>query len=352
MMERFGQGGVFVEKEIIIQIQDLEKTFRTKSGDVHALRDINLEIRKGDIFGIIGMSGAGKSTLVRCINLLEKPTAGKVIFDGIDISGLEDAELRKMRRSMGMIFQQFNLLMQKTAEENICFPLEIAGVDKRKAKARAKELLELVGLSDRAKSYPSQLSGGQKQRVAIARALAPNPKVILCDEATSALDPVTTNSILSLLKDINRKLGVTVVIITHEMDVIEKICNRVAIIDSSHIAESGSVEEIFFKPQTEAARRLVYPEGDQLTQFGPVAEQACWRIVFDGNSSFEPVIAGMVLECKAPVNILFADTKNIDGKAFGQIVVQLPEDVDIAERMLKYLRSKNLTVEEVRGYAG
>ena len=334
----------------IIEIQALEKTFQTKNGDVHALKDINLSISKGDIFGIIGMSGAGKSTLVRCINLLERPTAGKVIFDGVDISKLDAKQLRRARQSMGMIFQQFNLLMQKTAEENICFPLILAGMDKQKARDRAKELLELVGLSDRAKSYPSQLSGGQKQRVAIARALAPNPKVILCDEATSALDPITTNSILALLKDINKKLGVTIVIITHEMGVIEEICNRVAIIDSSHIAETGNVEDIFFKPQTEAAQRLVYPEGKRAMGFEGAPDKNCYRIVFDGNSSFEPVIAGMVLECKAPVNILFADTKNIDGKAFGQIVVQLPEDPAVAERMLRYLNFRRLAVEEVKGY--
>ena len=338
-----------METETIIRIEGLKKTFETKNGPVHALDDINLEIRKGDIFGIIGMSGAGKSTLVRCINLLERPTAGRILFDGQDMVTLTPAQLREARRSMGMIFQQFNLLMQRTALKNICYPLEIAGVDKKTAVTRARELLEIVGLSDREQSYPAQLSGGQKQRVAIARALASNPKVLLCDEATSALDPTTTSSILNLLKDINQKMGVTIVIITHEMSVIEHICNRVAIIDSSHIAECGNVEDIFFKPQTEAAMRLVYPGGKLGDAFGKSSGRY-FRIVFDGSSSFEPVVAGMVLECKSPVNIMYADTKNIDGKAFGQIVVQMPEAQETVEKMLRYLHLRGLTVEEVKNF--
>ncbi len=335
--------------EAIIEIKSLSKTYQSKGTEVHALNDINLSIEKGDIFGIIGMSGAGKSTLVRCINMLEKPTGGTVLFDGHDLSALSDKELRGARRSMGMIFQQFNLLMQRTAEDNICFPLELAGTDKVDAKNRAKELLELVGLADKAKAYPSQLSGGQKQRIAIARALATNPKVLLCDEATSALDPTTTASILSLLKDINQRLGITIVIITHEMSVIEGICNRVAIIDESKIAEVGAVQDIFSKPQTMAAQKLVYPGGKRTEKF---ISKRCMRIVFDGNSSFEPVIANMVLECKAPVNIMYADTKNIDGKAFGQMVVQLPEDETLAQKMYAYIRARGLSAEEVNGYVG
>ena len=334
----------------IIEIWSLSKTFRGKKAEVQALRDINLKIEPGDIFGIIGMSGAGKSTLVRCMNMLERPTEGTVFFDGKDLSTLSRTMLRKARRSMGMIFQQFNLLMQRTAEDNICFPLEIAGVDKAAAKKRAAELLELVGLADRAAAYPSQLSGGQKQRVAIARALATNPKVLLCDEATSALDPNTTASILALLKDINRRLGITIVIITHEMSVIEEICNRVAIISESRIAECGEVAEIFSHPKTEAAQHLVFPEGKRTTEH--FTGKRAVRIVFDGSSSFEPVIANMVLEYKSPVNILFADTKNIDGKAFGQIVIQLPEEEALAEKMQGYLRMRGLTVEEVSGNVG
>ncbi len=331
----------------IIKIVGLSKTFQGANGEFSALEDINLEIRKGEIFGVIGMSGAGKSTLVRCINFLEKPTKGTVYFDGRDMSSLTKKELYKIRQSMGMIFQQFNLLQQRTVLDNICFPLEIAGVEKDKARQRAKELLDLVGISEKAESYPSQLSGGQQQRVAIARALATNPKVLLCDEATSALDPATTRDVLMLLKDINKRFGITIVVITHEMRVIEEICNRVAIIDSSHIAEVGSVEDIFTRPKTTAAKRLVFPEDPALEQ---LSATRCCRIVFDGNSSYEPVIAGMVLDFRQPVNILFADTKNIDGKAFGQIVIQLPDNELIADRMIEYLRSKNLTVEEVEGY--
>ncbi len=335
--------------EAIIEINSLCKTFVTKDRQVNALNNINLTINKGDIFGIIGMSGAGKSTLVRCINMLEKPTDGTVFFDGTDLTKLSAKKLREVRRSMSMIFQQFNLMMQRTAEQNICFPMELEGVDKKAAKEKAKELLKMVGLEDRAKAYPSQLSGGQKQRVAIARALATNPKVLLCDEATSALDPKTTTSILKLLKDINKRLGITIIIITHQMSVIEEICNRVAIIADSQIAECGRVEDIFYKPQTAAAQKLVYPEG-KLTD--KLIGKRCMRIVFDGNSSFEPVIANMVLECKAPVNIMYADTKNIDGKAFGQMVVQLPQDENLAKKMFSYVKAKGLSVEEVTGYVG
>ena len=335
--------------QALIEIQSLSKTYHTKDSEVQALNGISLSIQQGDIFGIIGMSGAGKSTLVRCINMLERPTEGTVLFDGKDLCRLSDRELREVRRSIGMIFQQFNLLMQRTALENICFPLEIARVRRPEARKKAMELLDLVGLSDRAKSYPSQLSGGQKQRVAIARALATDPKVLLCDEATSALDPTTTRSILALLKSINRKLGVTIVVITHEMSVIEEICNRVAIIDESRIAEAGPVEKIFSAPKTAAARKFVYPEGNPA---GKAVGKRCMRIVFNGNSSYEPVLADMILACKAPVNILYADTKNMDGKAFGQMVVQLPEDEALAQKMFDFIRAKGLTAEEVSGYVG
>ncbi len=331
----------------IIRIENLSKRFKGSAGEVQALEDIDIDIQKGEVFGIIGMSGAGKSTLVRCVNLLEKPTSGKVYFDGMDLQALTQTQLNHARKSIGMIFQLFNLLMQRTALDNVCFPLEISGVDKSQARKRAKELLSLVGLTDKANAYPAQLSGGQRQRVAIARALATNPKVLLCDEATSALDPATTREILSLLKDINKRLGITIVVITHEMSVIEQICQRVAIIDDSRIVESGSVEEIFARPKSAAARRLVYAEDRQLE---PVAGQRCCRIVFDGSSSYEPVVAGMVLEFGQVVNILFADTRNIDGKAFGQIVLQLPDRGSAADGMIRYLRAKGLTVEEVDGY--
>lgn len=331
-------------QEAIIELIGLGKTFESKNSYVKALEDINLTIYEGEIFGIIGLSGAGKSTLVRCINYLEKPTTGRVIFNKIDLSEVQDYELFKIRQSMGMIFQQFNLLMQRNTLQNICFPLEIAGVSKRDAKKRAYELLEVVGLTDKAKAYPAQLSGGQKQRVAIARALATKPKVLLCDEATSALDPTTTQSILGLLKDINRSLGITVIVITHEMSVIEEICNRVAIIDASHIAEIGDVEEVFMRPKSKIARQLVFSGVNHIESF--VGEDKC-RIIFDGRTSFEPVIANMVLECRTPVNILFADTKDIDGKAFGQMVIQLPEDEISKKRIFAYLVTNNIPYEEV-----
>jgi len=331
----------------VVEIVGLGKTFDTKNGPVCALDDINIQVNEGDIFGIIGMSGAGKSTLVRCMNLLERPTEGQVLVDGQDIAQLSGPDLRTMRYAMGMIFQQFNLLEQRTARKNILFAMEIAGKSKEEAEARADELLELVGLSDRADSYPSQLSGGQKQRVAIARALANRPRVLLCDEATSALDPSTTRQILTLLKDINRNLGITVIIITHEMSVVEEICNRVAIIDKSHIAEQGRVEDIFTNPRTDIAKRMIFPEGEAIR--GQVGKR-CLRIVFDGSSSFDPVVSRMILECKAMVNIMYADMKNIEGIARGQMVIQLPEDMALASKVITYLRSEGLKVEEVSDF--
>ena len=330
----------------IIQIQNLYKSYPSKNGPAVALENINLDIYPGEIFGIIGLSGAGTSTLVRCINFLEKPTSGTVIFDNMDLTQLSRKELCKARQSMGMIFQQFNLLMQRTALQNICFPMEIAGVKKEDAIARAKELLEVVDMADKAESYPSQLSGGQKQRVAIARALATNPKVLLCDEATSALDPKTTRAILNLLKDISKRLGITVIIITHEMAVIEEICQRVAIIDNHVIAESGTVEEVFSRPKHEATRRLIFPEDRKLPSFN---EARCLRLIFDGTSAMEPVLANMIMDCKTPVNIMAADTHIMDGKTFGQMMIQVPETISHInyERMLAYLEDKHVLVEEV-----
>ncbi len=328
----------------IIRIEDLNKTFYTKNGPVVALDGINLSICEGEVFGIIGLSGAGKSTLVRCMNFLERPSDGRVYFDGHELGSLTEKQLNEQRRSIGMIFQSFNLLMQRTALRNVTFPLELTGVPKEEAKRRAEELLEIVGISDRAGSYPSQLSGGQKQRVAIARALATNPKVLLCDEATSALDPTTTSSILSLLKEINRTMGVTIVVITHEMKVIEEICSRVAIIDQSHIVEEGRVEEIFVKPKTQIAKQLIFPDGKKEYRFGQ--NERSLRIVFDGMSSYEPVISGMVLECGYPVNIMFADTKDIDGKAFGHMIIELPDDEKAVKRMYSYLTAHHIRYEE------
>jgi len=330
----------------IIQIKDLYKSYPSKNGLAVALEHINLDIYPGEIFGIIGMSGAGKSTLVRCINFLEKPTSGTVIFDGQDLSALSRKELCKARQSMGMIFQQFNLLMQRTALQNICFPMEIAGTKKEQAIARARELLKLVDMENKEDAYPSQLSGGQKQRVAIARALATNPKVLLCDEATSALDPTTTRAILNLLKDISKRLGITVIIITHEMAVIEEICQRVAIIDNHVIAETGTVADVFSRPKEEATKRLVYPEERKLPDF---RSAHCYRLIFDGTAAKEPVISNMIMECKTPVNIVAADTRVIEGETFGQMIIQIPDEVNQVnlQRILVYLENKHISVEEV-----
>ena len=333
--------------EAIIQIKELSKTFPGRDNVVEALKGINLDIGKGNICGVIGMSGAGKSTLVRCLNFLEKPTSGTVLVEGKDLRDMNNAQLRKARTEIAMIFQHFNLLMQRIVIDNICFPLEIVGMKKKEARKRAAELLEVVGLSEKAKAYPAQLSGGQKQRVAIARALANNPKILLCDEATSALDPTTTKSILALLKEINEKYGITIVIITHEMSVVQEICNQVAIIDDGNLVETGSVEEVFSRPKTKAAQKLVF----QNERSASLMEgKRCIRIVFKENSSFEPVIGNMVLFCKAPVNILLADTKDIGGIAHGQMILQLPEDAVTAEKMIYYLKERNLTVEELVDY--
>ncbi|WP_304508427.1 methionine ABC transporter ATP-binding protein [Anaerotignum sp.] len=334
------------KKEIMIHLEGISKSFPQKRGSLEVLKNIDVQIEKGEVFGIIGMSGAGKSTLVRCINLLERPTEGRVYLDGTELTCLAEKELREQRHSMGMIFQQFHLLMQRTALENVCFPLEISGVQKDQVKARAKELLELVGLGDRLGAYPSQLSGGQKQRVAIARALATEPKVLLCDEATSALDPNTTAGVLRLLKDINERLGITIVVITHEMSVIREICNRVAIIDGGQIAEIGGVEEIFRAPKTKAGRELVYHEGTNREAIeGPIAH--CYRVVFRGGISGEPILGGMMLECNAVANILSGNTRMIDGRVYGQMMIQLSEDKETREKMLAYLKERDVEVEEV-----
>lgn len=330
-----------------IEVRHLYKKFEQKGVTVEALSDINLTVEQGDIYGIIGMSGAGKSTLVRCLNFLEKPTEGQVLIEGQELGALTEKELRGQRSDIAMIFQNFNLLMQRNVLDNICFPLEIAGVKKADARKRAEELLEIVGLSDKAKSYPSQLSGGQKQRVAIARALATNPKILLCDEATSALDPTTTKAILALLKEINQKFKITIVIITHEMAVVEEICNQVAIVDAGKLVETGSATDVFSKPQTEIAKQLVYKEEANQLEVGG---KRYVRVVFDGNSSFEPAIADMILNCRVRVNIMGADMKNIDGKAYGQMILQMPDEDVKAQQAIHYLEERNIIVEEVTAH--
>lgn len=339
-----------------IEVRHLSKTFPAKDGKVEALKDINISIESGDIYGIIGMSGAGKSTLVRCLNFLERPTEGQVLISGVDLAELSERELRKERRDISMIFQHFNLLMQKNVTDNVAFPLTLQGVKKKDARKRAEELLESVGLADKKRAYPAQLSGGQKQRVAIARALASNPHILLCDEATSALDPQTTASILELLREINEKLGITIVIITHQMSVVREICKHVAIIEEGSLAEEGEVEEIFNHPKSKAARSLLKNDGSEGEWPGDeilleeLHEAARIRIVFTENSSFEPVIANMVLKFKTPVNILRADTKNVGGIAKGEMILGLPEDSELRQQMKDYLTEQGLAVEEVEDY--
>ena len=334
-----------------ILIQDVSKTFETKDGSVQALNHVSLSIESGDIYGIIGMSGAGKSTLVRCMNFLEVPSEGNVLIDGKSLSEFSPKELRKEREKIGMIFQHFNLLMQKNVLENVCFPLYIQGKKKSEARAKALELLEIVGLADRAKAYPAQLSGGQKQRVAIARALASDPQILLCDEATSALDPQTTSSILELLQDINQKFGITIVIITHQMSVVREICTHVAIMKDGEVKEQGLVEDIFNHPKSQVAKELISKdsgndvESRKLTQ-PEIQDGETVRIVFSENSAFEPVIANLILTFHEPVNILKADTKNVGGVAKGEMILQFMSGSTNVLEMKKFLMERGLEIGE------
>ena len=339
-----------------IVIENLYKSFDTKDGTVEALKNVNLSIDSGDIYGIIGMSGAGKSTLVRCINFLEVPTKGRVLINGKSLGDYTSRELRKQREDIGMIFQHFNLLMQKNVLENVCFPLYIQGKSKKDARKRAKELLDIVGLGDRTGAFPAQLSGGQKQRVAIARALASDPKILLCDEATSALDPQTTSSILALLKDINQRFNITIVIITHQMSVVREICSHVAIVKGGEVAEQGTVEDIFTHPKTAVARELlkndVGDDGEEKRGTAAGGKEIIKsgekiRIVFSENSAFEPVIANLILNFNEPVNILKADTKNVGGVAKGEMVLEFAPDCTKNKEMKQYLLDRGLEIEEV-----
>ena len=332
----------------MIEIQNLSKTFPVSGGTVEALKDISLTIPDGEIYGIIGMSGAGKSTLVRCINMLERPTSGKVIIDGKDLGSLTQAQLREERRNITMIFQGFNLLMQRNCLKNVCFPLELAGYKKKEAVERATELLELVGLGEKLKSYPAQLSGGQQQRVAIARALATHPKILLCDEATSALDPQTTQSILSLIKDIHDKLGLTVIIITHQMSVVEQICTRVAILNHGTVVEEGAVSEVFASPKSQEAKQLVYPEGYQQA-IETEREEHLIRVVFNGASATQtPLIAKMAMEENIMASILFASTRSLGDKSYGNMLLGISGGKEQMEKAVAYLRRiPDIHVEEV-----
>ena len=335
----------------MIRLDHVCKTFTGGDGRVEALKDVTLSVPEGDIFGIIGMSGAGKSTLVRTINLLERPTSGKVFVGGVDMTELSADELRQKRREITMIFQSFNLLMQRNCLKNVCFPLELVGLKPREAKARALELLDLVGLSDKASAYPAQLSGGQQQRVAIARALATDPKVLLCDEATSALDPGTTHSILELIRDINAKLGITVIIITHQMSVVESICRHVAILDQGIVAESGEVGEVFANPQSRAARSLVFPEGDVDSLFKVSGQNEHFiRVVFDGSqATSEPLIAHMAVEKGIEASIAYASMREIGGKTYGSVLLGITGDENTVAEAIAYLTHKeNVSAREVQ----
>lgn len=335
--------------ENIIQLKNISKTFVTDKGEFKALENVSLDISRGSIYGIIGMSGAGKSTLVRCINYLEVPTEGAVVIDGKELGSLTEKGLREERKSIGMIFQHFNLLQQKNVIDNVSFPLRINGVNKKDAHKRAAELLEIVGLADKANSYPVQLSGGQQQRVAIARALAGNPKILLCDEATSALDPQTTKSILELLKNINEKYGITIVIITHQMAVVREICSHVAVISKGHIVENGEVSEVFSRPKTKEARELIMLESGDNTWYNESSEDDnCVRIVFTENSAYEPVISNMIKKFNCDVSIYQADTKKINGKTTGEMIIGLPKDEKLSRQLKDYLTEKGIIVEEAR----
>ena len=336
----------------MIEIQNLTKTFPTSDGTVEALKNITLTIPDGEIYGIIGMSGAGKSTLVRSINLLEHPTEGRILIDGTDLTQLSEPELRAARRNITMIFQGFNLLMQRNCQKNVCFPMELAGVKRSEAMRRAAELLELVGLGDKRKAYPSQLSGGQQQRVAIARALATHPKILLCDEATSALDPQTTQSILSLIRDIHDKLGITVIVITHQMSVVEQICTRVAILDNGEVAEEGEVSKVFTSPRSKAAKRLVYPDGYELS-VAHFDEGGVLRVVFNGaKATMAPMIAQMAIDCGIAASILTASTKSIGDKAYGNMILGIPGGAEAMRRATQYLKAiPDILVEEVENHA-
>ena len=328
----------------MIEIKHLSKTFQMKDGAVNALKDINLTIPDGSIYGIIGMSGAGKSTLVRCINLLERPTEGSVVIDGTAMETLNAAQLRERRRDITMIFQQFNLLMQRSCLKNICFPMELAGVKKADAEKRARELLEVVGLPDKANAYPAQLSGGQKQRIAIARALATDPKVLLCDEATSALDPKTTDSILELLKKINEMLHITIVIITHEMNVIQKICNKVAVMDYGQVVETGSVIQVFSDPRSDIARRFVgnlirdvIPEPLVESIRRETRNSRLLRIKLENTDSTEPLLWEINRRFEVETNILYSTINVIQGIVVGIMLVLFigtDEEIEKAEQYI------------------
>ncbi|MGM9579912.1 MAG: methionine ABC transporter ATP-binding protein [Anaerovibrio sp.] len=343
----------------MIDLSHIEKIYDSPSGPVRAIKDISLHINRGEIYGIIGLSGAGKSTLVRCINLLERPTSGKVTVDGQDITAMSESQLRQARKSIGMIFQHFNLLSSATVYENVAFPLRLVNTPKEKIDRKVTELLELVGLADKANQYPSQLSGGQKQRVGIARALASEPKILLCDEATSALDPQTTKAILQLIRDINAKLKLTVVVITHEMQVIKDICDKVAVIDKGVIAEKGNVLDVFTNPQQPITKEFIsvllsndLPVGfreREVHQEQFSGSILLIRITFIGESANEPVISRLIKNFDLNVGILFGSLDDIKGVPFGRLIISLDGRQLEIQEALEYVQKQNLKVEVI-GY--
>ena len=338
----------------MIEICNLSKSFTTAGGTVDALRNVNLTIRDGDVYGIIGMSGAGKSTLVRCINMLERPTEGTVLLDGVNLGTLSKKKMQEMRHHVTMMFQSFNLLMQRNCLQNIMLPLKLIHMPKDQAQKRAEELLNTVGMSDKAKAYPAQLSGGQQQRIAIARALATDPRVLLCDEATSALDPKTTHDILSLIREINQKLGITVIVITHQMSVVQEICNRVAILENGSVVEEGDVSEVFSNPQARATKRLVYPDmAAGMDSFGAPHQQMI-RLVFQGaEAAAKPLIASMAIDCRIAANILSAATRTLDGKVYGTMLLNIPGGPEQLAKAAQYLsQTPDVRVQIESEYAG
>lgn len=323
----------------MIKLDKVSKSFNNGKAAVHALHAISLEVGAGQIYGVVGTSGAGKSTLIRCVNRLEVPESGRIWVDGEEITALDPAALRKARQGMGMIFQQFNLLSQRTSAENIAYPLEIAGIPKTERDGRVKELLNLVGLENKADAYPAQLSGGQKQRVGIARALANHPKVLLSDEATSALDPTTTDSILELLVDLNQKLGLTILLITHQMEVVKKVCDHVAILENGYLLESGAIFDLIADPSSRLSKAFFPPIQEVLLD--PSAIQAA--ITFLGDAADEPILASMIRKFQVEVNFLGGNIQQIGKRRVGQLQVELKGDQ--VPEALTYLQQRGLRVE-------
>jgi D-methionine transport system ATP-binding protein len=343
----------------MIKLVNVEKTYYNKAGNIEALKKTNLEIKEGEIFGIIGLSGAGKSTLIRCINMLETPTSGQVFVNGQELTAMSETQLRKARQNIGMIFQHFNLLASRTVFDNVAFPLEIQGLPKAEIKKRVEALLDLVQLDTRADYYPSQLSGGQKQRVGIARALASSPKVLLSDEATSALDPQTTKSILNLLKDINKRLGLTIVMITHQMEVVKEICDRVAVIENGLIIEEGTMYDVFTNPQSPTTREFVNTVNDMslpailntssMKQDYFEGSKLVVHLTFMGSSAGEPVVSGMVKRFGADVNIISGKIDYLKDMPYGTLIIEISGDQDSLRQSLEYLEAAQLKLEVI-GY--